>query len=499
MSASDQLKTYILLFSSLTAIVLTAPLEDLVTSLPGLNFNPSFKHYSGYLDATTVNSLHYWFVESERNPATDPVLLWLNGGPDCSSLFGLFAENGPFQVVDEGNSLNPNIYSWNKFANVIYLEAPAGVGFSYAKDNSLNRTDDQTADDNYAALVVWMNKKFPEYKKNDFYVTGESYASVYIPTLAVRLINDTANFPNFKGIAIGNGRMHVIYNDNSLIPFLFNHGLIRQGLWDKVSQTCCNGNPYNCDYHSLFHNLGSQQCNDWVSTEHVSFNGLDPYNMYGHCYLPSGNGYMATILAHRLKEMGANVKDSPATTYPPLCDQDLEQTSANYLNQPAVRTQLHIPASLPPWTTCTDALHYVGNHFDLTDLINQIADAGVRVLLYSGDADTICNTVHTSIFTSKLGRQVLDADPDSTHTWLYNGEDPNIAGFITRYSGGVDFLTVRGSGHMVPKDKPREAQQLIYNFINNRNYSTPIDQTSTSTVEMLFRSLMPLNEAFTGN
>lgn len=54
---------------------------DQITNLPGLTYNPGFKHYSGYLPASAGNYLHYWFVESQGDPTTDPLILWLNGGP----------------------------------------------------------------------------------------------------------------------------------------------------------------------------------------------------------------------------------------------------------------------------------------------------------------------------------------------------------------------------------------------------------------------------------
>lgn len=70
------------------------------------------------------------------------------------------------------------------------MESPAGVGFSYSSSQNYSTDDDQTAADNYAALLNFFDK-FPEYESNDFYITGESYAGVYIPTLAVLVLNGT--------------------------------------------------------------------------------------------------------------------------------------------------------------------------------------------------------------------------------------------------------------------------------------------------------------------
>lgn len=156
-----------------------APHEDLIASLPSTNFFPGFKQYSGYLKASKGNRLHYWwdffgkwkknkyknfrFTESQLNPAKDPLIVWLNGGPGCSSLVGLLQENGPFRVVDGGDRVVENVYAWNKVlprfdenkciylfkniyfpqvANVIFLESPVGVGFSYSTDNVTVWNDD---------------------------------------------------------------------------------------------------------------------------------------------------------------------------------------------------------------------------------------------------------------------------------------------------------------------------------------------------------------------
>ena len=75
--------------------------------------------------------------------------------------------------------------SWSKLANTLYIEAPVGVGFSYstAGATDYNCTDDSTADDNLAALHSFY-EKFPQFVKNDLFITGESYAGVYVPTLA---------------------------------------------------------------------------------------------------------------------------------------------------------------------------------------------------------------------------------------------------------------------------------------------------------------------------
>ncbi|KAF0758026.1 hypothetical protein AaE_004069, partial [Aphanomyces astaci] len=118
-----------------------------ITSLPGYNdAKPiNFDQYAGHIPLpSNGQKMFYWLVESESNPSTDPLVLWLNGGPGCSSLTGFFAELGPF-VVQSDLSVKRNPYAWNRKANVMFLESPAGVGFSQSV-NGTEYNDDFTAD-----------------------------------------------------------------------------------------------------------------------------------------------------------------------------------------------------------------------------------------------------------------------------------------------------------------------------------------------------------------
>ena len=97
---------------------------DEVVNLPGLKYRFDFKQYSGYLD-TSLGQIHYWFVEAKEDAKNKPLLIWLNGGPGCSSMMGLFTENGPVlfnrdcdRSEEDLFELNP--YTWNN-VNIVLL------------------------------------------------------------------------------------------------------------------------------------------------------------------------------------------------------------------------------------------------------------------------------------------------------------------------------------------------------------------------------------------
>ncbi|MCD7446729.1 hypothetical protein HAX54_015633 [Datura stramonium] len=154
---------------------------------------------------TAVYRTHY-FIELNVKFFL-PLYIWLNGGPGCSSLaYGAFQELGPFRVNSDGKTLHKNAFAWNHAANVLFVESPAGVGFSYSNTSTDVKIggDRKTANDNYHFLINWL-QRFPEYKDRDFYISGEDCTvSHYVPQLAHNFISTTkkANktIINLKGI-----------------------------------------------------------------------------------------------------------------------------------------------------------------------------------------------------------------------------------------------------------------------------------------------------------
>ncbi|KAF1766285.1 hypothetical protein GCK72_006241 [Caenorhabditis remanei] len=455
------------------SLCFSAPSTDKVTDLPGLTFTPDFNHYSGYLQAASDKFFHYWLTESSRDSSKDPLVLWLNGGPGCSSLDGLIEELGPFHVKDNGLSIYYNEYAWNKFSNVLFLESPAGVGFSYSTNFNLTVSDDQVSLQNYMALLNFL-VKFPEYKGRDFWITGESYAGVYIPTLAVHILNDKANFPNFKGVAIGNGALNFPNNYNTMVPLYYYHALVRDDLYNDVAQNCCNNNIGTCDIYSKFFD---SVCRDKVIEILDGTNELNMYNLYDACYYnPTTNLKKAFIERQLRRVVGLPERKHNAATTAPLCAQT--NNTFIYLNRPAVRKSLHIPSSLPAWQECSDEVgnNYVVTHFNVIPEFQTMIAAGVKILVYNGDVDTACNSIMNQQFLTSLNLTVLGEQEIVNQAWHYSGQTGTaVAGFQTKFAGNVDFLTVRGSGHFVPEDKPRESQQMLHNFINNLDYSTPLN------------------------
>jgi carboxypeptidase C (cathepsin A) len=205
-----------------------APAADEVASLPGFAGKLPSKHYSGYLPARGgAHHVHYYLQLSEGDPASDPVTLWSNGGPGCTSLKGAFEELGQLVFNRDSMTLNqtsgkwegaaeggvPKLFynplSWTKKSSMLYFEHPTGVGFSYC-DSCLGKSgcncaanDTTAAEDNYDVLTGFF-EAFPEFKKNDFYITGESYAGIYMPML-IGQIMEKGGVDNLKGAAIGNG------------------------------------------------------------------------------------------------------------------------------------------------------------------------------------------------------------------------------------------------------------------------------------------------------
>ena len=175
---------------------------------------------SGYMDITGSKydasgedkHLFYWFFEKRdlhiSSDKTIPLVIWLTGGPGCSSSLALLTENGPCSVNETGDGTIVNPYSWIESAHMLWLDQPAGVGYSYGKWT--DRNEDMIAEDAYYFLQAFM-KSHPEYNENPIFIVGESYGGHYAPAIAHRVfegnqeMKEGTNVLNLKGVAVGNG------------------------------------------------------------------------------------------------------------------------------------------------------------------------------------------------------------------------------------------------------------------------------------------------------
>ncbi|XP_075133523.1 lysosomal protective protein-like [Leptodactylus fuscus] len=452
-----------------------APEADEIIALPGINYQPSFRQFSGFLNASGGKHLHYWFVQCQGDPRSCPLVLWLNGGPGCSSLAGLLTEHGPFLSQPDGSTLKTNKYSWNKIANVLYLESPAGVGFSYSDDKEYTTGDAQTAKDNYMALKDFFHL-YPEFKENDFYITGESYGGFYVPSLALEVAKDSGI--NLKGLAIGNGVTDMSVRENSLIYFSYYHGLLDVSMWSHIESACCE--EKDCD----FINSGKKAC--WKAIR-LAFSKtfslkLNMYNLYQPCvggnpgeirdygdYIKAYHpGIMSTEshsqFSKKLKEM-SRLNKTISMSVPCVNDTDV----TTYLNNPEVRSALHIPNDLPPWEICNGNVfsHFKREMENARDQYLQLlSEKKYRILVYTGDTDMACDFLGIEWFVHSLKLK----EEKSYHPWMYkDGKQSQIAGYAKQYAN-LTLLTVKGAGHMVPTDKPLVAFQMFRRFINNKPF-----------------------------
>ncbi|KAL2539706.1 Serine carboxypeptidase-like 20 [Abeliophyllum distichum] len=471
-----------------------APQRSLVKTLPGFTGTFPSKHYAGYVtiddgDNQPSKNLYYYFVVSERNPSVDPVVLWLNGGPGCSSFDGFVYEHGPFNfdaAKQPGGmpTLRLNPYSWSKVSSIIYLDSPAGVGFSYSYNTSIYQNGDlKTAYDNHLFLLKWF-EQFPEFVGNEFYIAGESYAGVYVPTLASDVHKGIKSgvkpVINFKGYMIGNGVCDSGFDGNSLVPFTHGMGLISDNLF-KAAVVACKGH-----YHNYGNNI---DCELALIKIEKALVGLNIYNILEPCYhSPAGaQGNTSSQLPESFKQLGmssdkplsvrkrmfgrawpfrAPVKDGIVPTWPQLmenvyvpCIDDTVATA--WLNNKQVRKAIHADPESGEWSLCTSKLSYNHDAGSMISYHKNLTASGYRVLIYSGDHDMCIPFTGTQAWTQSLGYKIID----EWRSWKSNDQ---IAGFIQGYANDFTFLTVKGAGHTVPEYKPRESLDFYSRWLQGQ-------------------------------
>jgi len=207
------------------------------------------------------------FEQSQNDPANDPLIIWSNGGPGCSSLLGWLTELGAWVVPDGSDTFQENPWAWNKKANILYFDHPTPVGFSTCTKGSgdCHATDTTDGTDNLGALLNWF-KKFPEFKSHDLWLSGESYAGVYMPTLLSTIDthnneSTTTDKINLKGMMIGNGCTNWTYDTQPATNNMtYWHAIMGQDMYDQI-------NELQCDYSLMsFGKVPGKECLD-IMTE----------------------------------------------------------------------------------------------------------------------------------------------------------------------------------------------------------------------------------------
>ncbi|CAN8291077.1 unnamed protein product [Cochlearia groenlandica] len=456
-------------------LLLVSSHSDRVTRLPGQPL-VGFNQYSGYVtvDDNKQRALFYYFAEAETEPNSKPLVLWLNGGsdsviksyflkriiyfnlrgenvgPGCSSLgVGAFSENGPFRP--KGSVLVKNLHSWNQVANMLYLETPVGVGFSYSTQSSSYEgvNDKITAKDNLVFLQRWF-LKFPHYLNRSLFITGESYAGHYVPQLAELMIkyNKKHHLFNLRGIAIGNPVLEFSTDFNSRAEYFWSHGLISDSTY-KMFTSYCNYSRYVSEYYRGSMSSMCSKVMSQVSTETSRF--VDKYDVTLDVCIPSVLSQSKIVSPNQVGES---------------VDVCVEDETVNYLNRRDVQEALHARLiGVREWTVCSNVLDYqlLDVEIPTINIVGSLVKAGVPVLVYSGDQDSVIPLTGSRTLVSRLAKQLGLSTSVPYRVWFAGQQ---VGGWTQVYGNILSFATVRGAAHEVPFSQPERSLVLFKAFLD---------------------------------
>ncbi|KAM7484009.1 hypothetical protein LguiA_000018 [Lonicera macranthoides] len=430
--------------------------DDKIRGLPGQPPQVSFEQYSGYVtvDEKKQRALFYYFVEAEidhHHPSSKPLVLWLNGGPGCSSLgVGAFSENGPFRP--SGEFLVKNPYSWNTEANMLYLEAPIGVGFSYLNSFSYASTNDKiTGMDNLVFLHKWF-LKFPRYRNTSLFITGESYAGHYVPQLADLILrfNKKHHMFNLKGIALGNPVLEFATDFNSRAEYFWSHGLISDSTY-RLFTSSCNYSRYVGEYYRGSLSPVCSRVMSLVSRETSKF--VDKYDVTLDVCIPSVLSQSKVLSPQKVTE---------------TIDVCVEDETVKYLNRKDVQKALHARlVGVNQWLVCSNILDY-----DLLDLeipsvtiVGKVIEAGIPVLVYSGDQDSVIPLTGSRMLVHGLAQELGLNTTVPYRVWFAGMQ---VGGWTQVYGNILSFATIRGASHEAPFSQPERSLVLFRSFLQGR-------------------------------
>ncbi|QSZ34723.1 hypothetical protein DSL72_007578 [Monilinia vaccinii-corymbosi] len=402
---------------------------------------PNVNQYSGYLKVGEGMNMWFWFFESRKDPATAPFAAWLNGGPGCSSMIGLFQENGPCQFYNGESKPRLNRHSFNQFANMIYIDQPVGVGFSYGNE-PVNSTVS-------AAPYVWnllqaFYAAFPTYVNRDFGIFTESYGGHYAPALAHYLQKQNAKIDaktvqgkkiNLVALGINNGYIDPAISHKALIDYAYSNSY--GPLITKAA-------------HANYHDIYSKSCLPRLK-ECTTTTGSDAQCIKASekCY----EGIEGPILNGNYDIY--DIRQPINSPYPPI-------DYVKYLHDPAVIKAIGANPKIK-YHECSDN---VGNRFGdtgddsrsfLADL-SAVVRSGVHVLIWAGDADVICNWFGNLEVANSItypGTHEFNLTPVQNYTVM------GVVGGTFKTVDNLSWLRVLEAGHEVAYYTPALALQVF--------------------------------------
>ncbi|AED91420.1 serine carboxypeptidase-like 19 [Arabidopsis thaliana] len=418
----------------------------LVKSLPGFEGPLPFELETGYVSIGESGDveLFYYFVKSERNPENDPLMIWLTGGPGCSSICGLLFANGPLAFKgDEYNGTVPPLeltsFSWTKVANILYLEAPAGSGYSYAKTRRAFESSDTKQMHQIDQFLRSWFVKHPEFISNPFYVGGDSYSGKIVPGAVqqISLGNEKGLTPliNIQGYVLGNPVTDKNIETNYRVPFAHGMGLISDELFESLERSC-GGKFFNVDPSNArcSNNLQAyDHCMSEIYSEHI---------LLRNCkvdYVLADTPNIRTDRRRVMKEFSVN--DSSSLP-PPSCFTYRYFLSAFWANDENVRRALGVKKEVGKWNRCNSQnIPYTFEIFNAVPYHVNNSLKGFRSLIYSGDHDSMVPFSSTQAWIRALNYSIVD----DWRPWMMSSNQ--VAGYTRTYANKMTFATIKGGGH----------------------------------------------------
>ncbi|RZB41971.1 Serine carboxypeptidase-like 50 [Glycine soja] len=408
----------------------------------------AFPTKHGYLpiSPTSTSSIFYAFYEAQNSTlplSQTPLLIWLQGGPGCSSMIGNLYELGPWRVT-ESLTLQPNPGAWNRIFGLLFLDNPIGTGLSVASTRQEIPTDQNGIAKHLFAAITRFVQLDPLFKNRPIYITGESYAGKYVPAIGYYILEKNANLNvservNLAGVAIGDG------------------------LTDPETQVVSHA--VNAYYVGL---INKRQKNE-----------LEKAQLEAVRLAQMGNWSEATDARNKVLKMLQSMTGL-ATLYDytrktPYEDDLVEQ----FLNIGEVKKALGINESFA-YESCSDVVGDV-LHADVMKSVKYMVEyllSRSKVLLYQGQHDLRDGVVQTEVWVKTVKWEgIVEFLNSERKIWKVNGE---LAGYVQNWKS-LTNVVVLGAGHLLPTDQPVNSQKMIEDWVLERVRLVQVGNWSEAT------------------